>query len=155
MLFRSLEAHEQQHVADWIASGRLKFVVGQPIAHRSEQGHLQALTIAPPEGEPFELPCQVLIQCLGLSPKLGPIAQWGLEMAKRQVQVNTLDFGTSLAGIYAVGDINHYPGKRKLIACGFHEATLAAYGAAQRCLGAPVALEYTTASAKLHRRLKV
>ena len=150
-----LETHEQQHVADWIAAGRLNFVVGQPIAHHSEQGHLQALTIAPPEGEPFELPCQVLIQCLGLSPKLGPIAQWGLEMAKRQVQVNTLDFGTSLAGIYAVGDINHYPGKRKLIACGFHEATLAAYGAAQRCLGAPVALEYTTASAKLHRRLKV
>jgi thioredoxin reductase (NADPH) len=76
-------------------------------------------------------------------------------MAKRQLRVNTENFGTSVAGIYAVGDINHYPGKRKLITCGFHEATLAAYGAAERLAGAPVALEYTTASAKLHQRLKV
>ena len=74
---------------------------------------------------------------------------------KRRIEVQTHDFSTREPGIYAVGDVNHYPGKRKLIMSGFHEATLAAYGVAERIAGGPVTLEYTTASAKLHQRLKV
>jgi thioredoxin reductase (NADPH) len=134
---------------------QIRFVTGQPLACLSDQGRVQAIELAPPEGEPITLPCDVLVQCLGLSPKLGPIADWGLDMARRQIRVNAADCSTSLPGVYAVGDVNHYPGKRKLIACGFHEATLAAYGFAERQQGGPVTLEYTTASARLHARLKV
>ncbi len=134
---------------------QIRFVTGQPMSCRADQGRVQAVELAPPEGDPITLPCDVLVQCLGLSPKLGPIAEWGLPMARRQIQVNPQDFSTSLPGVYAIGDVNHYPGKRKLIACGFHEATLAAYGFAERQAGGPVTLEYTTASARLHARLKV
>jgi thioredoxin reductase (NADPH) len=134
---------------------QISFVAAQPLSCESQQGHLHSIELAPPEGEPIRLRCDLLVQCLGLSPKLGPIADWGLEMARRQIKVNTHDFGTSLPGVYAVGDINHYPGKRKLITCGFHEATLAAYAAAERLSGQPVTLEYTTASARLQQRLKV
>jgi thioredoxin reductase (NADPH) len=116
---------------------------------------VHAIELAPPEGDPLTLPCDVLVQCLGLSPKLGPISEWGMDMARRQIRVNTQDFSTSLSGVYAVGDINHYPGKRKLIACGFHEATLAAYGLAERLAGGQITQEYTTASERLHARLKV
>ena len=93
---------------------------------------------------------------LGVSPKLGPLAQWGLAMERKQIQVRTEDFCTSQPGIYAVGDINTYPGKRKLIVCGFHEATLAAFGAAA-CLapGQTVHLQYTTTSPRLHQLLGV
>ena len=63
---------------------------------------------------------------LGLSPKLGPIADWGLEIEKNAIKVdNTLDYQTNIPGIYAIGDVNTYPGKLKLILCGFHESTLA------------------------------
>jgi thioredoxin reductase (NADPH) len=152
-----LDLEPQQ--ADWlqtqIEAQRVRFVVGQPVGHQAEEGRLRALQIAPPDGETFGLPCDVLVQCLGLSPKLGPVSTWGLAMARRQIEVNTRDFGTSVPGIYAVGDINHYPGKRKLIACGFHEATLAAYGAAERLAGGPITLEYTTSSSRLQARLKV
>ena len=139
-----LNPDHQLKVDQLLQTGRLKWVVGQAIGHRAENGQLKALQIAPPEGEVFDLPCDVLVQCLGLSPKLGPIAEWGLHMARRRLQVNTENFGTSVSGIYAVGDINHYPGKRKLIACGFHEATLAAYGAAERLTGAPRSEEHTS-----------
>ncbi|MDI9330558.1 MAG: NAD(P)/FAD-dependent oxidoreductase [Alphaproteobacteria bacterium] len=146
---------DQAWVQGLIEAGRLRWVVGQPIEVSAAQGQLLGLKVSPPEGEAVSLPCDVLVQCLGLSPKLGPIAQWGLDMARRQIKVNTHDFGTSEPGIYAVGDINHYPGKRKLILSGFHEATLAAYGAVERMNESPVTLEYTTASVRLHQRLKV
>jgi len=79
-----------------------------------------------------------------------------LDMARKQLSVNTEDFSTSASGIFAVGDINTYPGKRKLIVSGFHEATLAAYGAAAYLRpGQKIPLEYTTASPRLHRLLGV
>jgi thioredoxin reductase (NADPH) len=142
-------------VQQLIDAGRLRMLVGQPVGVTSNDGQLKSLHIAPPDGDVMECLCDWLIQCLGLSPKLGPLADWGLTMSKRRVEVNTQDFSTSEAGIHAVGDINVYPGKRKLIMSGFHEATLAAYGVAERLHGGPVNLEYTTASAKLHQRLKV
>ncbi len=150
-----LEPQQAHWLQTQIEAQRVRFVVGQPVGMEAKQGHLRALQIAPPDGDTFSLPCEVLVQCLGLSPKLGPVSTWGLAMARRQIEVNTRDFGTSVPGIYAVGDINHYPGKRKLIACGFHEATLAAYGAAERLTGGPITLEYTTSSSRLQTRLKV
>lgn len=143
---------------DAVAQGRLQLHIGQLTALRTE-AHTQALhavEIATPDGQTLERPVQQLLVLQGLSPKLGPVASWGLEMARKQLVVNTENFGTSVPGIFAVGDINTYPGKKKLILCGFHEATLAAFGAAdivhpqRRTL-----LQYTTTSSELHRLLGV
>ena len=92
----------------------------------------------------------------GLSPKLGPIANWGLEIDRKQITVNTATFQTSIPGIYAVGDINTYPGKKKLILSGFHEAALAAFAAAAYIYPEKqIQLQYTTTSPKLHKALGV
>ena len=146
---------------EWIArmrqacqEGRMRFVAGQPTGIRVEAGRLQALELLNPQGESEDLPLDVLQTCLGLSPKLGPVAQWGLAMERKQLVVNTENFGTSEPGIFAVGDINTYPGKKKLILCGFHEATLAAFGAVALLRPAEkTLLQYTTTSTLLHQRL--
>ena len=81
----------------------------------------------------FEKPCDHFIPLFGLAPKLGPIADWGLEIEKNAIKVdNTLDYQTNIPGIYAIGDVNTYPGKLKLILCGFHEATLMCQSAYKR-----------------------
>ena len=81
----------------------------------------------------FEKPCDHFIPLFGLAPKLGPIADWGLEIDKNAIKVdNTLDYQTNIPGIYAIGDVNTYPGKLKLILCGFHEATLMCQSAYKR-----------------------
>jgi thioredoxin reductase (NADPH) len=97
-----------------------------------------------------------LLPFLGLSPKLGPIAQWGLALERKQLVVDTEKFETSEPGIFAVGDVNTYPGKKKLILCGFHEATLAAFAACAYVFpGERVQLQYTTTSPRLHELLGV
>ncbi len=88
------------------------------------------LTLAAPDASSVALQLDALIACLGISPRLGPIADWGLELQRKQVPVDTEKFETRAPGVFAVGDINTYPGKKKLIVCGFHEATLAAWAAA-------------------------
>lgn len=138
------------------AAGHMRFVAGQPTGLRAEAGRLQALELLTPQGETEWLDLDVLQTCLGLSPKLGPVAQWGLAMERKQLVVNTENFGTSEPGIFAVGDINTYPGKKKLILCGFHEATLAAFGAATLLRpDEKTLLQYTTTSTLLHQRLGV
>jgi thioredoxin reductase (NADPH) len=138
------------------ADGRMRFVAGQPTGLRAEQGQLQALELLNPQGETEWLNLDVLQTCLGLSPKLGPVAQWGLAMERKQLVVNTENFATSEAGIFAVGDINTYPGKKKLILCGFHEATLAAFGAVTLLRPAEkTLLQYTTTSTLLQQRLGI
>ncbi|WCM90345.1 NAD(P)/FAD-dependent oxidoreductase [Acidovorax sp. NCPPB 3576] len=136
-------------------AGRIAVVAGQIVGIEVQQDRLAALQLIDPDGQPRPLPLDVLIACLGISPRLGAIADWGLAMERKQLVVDTAAFRTAIPGIHAVGDINTYPGKRKLILCGFHEATLAAFGAAEYLAGAPVALQYTTTSARLHERLGV
>jgi thioredoxin reductase (NADPH) len=136
------------------AEGRMRFVAGQPTGIKAENDRLQALELLNPQGETEWLNLDVLQTCLGLSPKLGPVAQWGLAMERKQLVVNTENFATSEPGIFAVGDINTYPGKKKLILCGFHEATLAAFGAVALLRPAEkTLLQYTTTSTLLHQRL--
>jgi thioredoxin reductase (NADPH) len=136
--------------------GRMRFVAGQPTGLKVEQGRLQALELLNPQGETDWLGLDVLQTCLGLSPKLGPVAQWGLAMERKQLVVNTENFATSELGIFAVGDINTYPGKKKLILCGFHEATLAAFGAVTLLRPTEkTLLQYTTTSTLLHQRLGI
>jgi len=113
------------------------------------------MNITNPQDNTVPLPRDVLVVALGESPRLGPIADWGLAMERKRLVVDTATFATSVPGIYAVGDINSYPGKRQLIVCGFHEATLAAFAAAEALSGKPVALQYTTSSTRLHQLLGV
>jgi len=139
-----------------LATGRVRFVAGQPTALQAPGARLTGLHYLSADGQEATLACDQLVMALGLSPKLGPVAHWGLAMERKQLQVNTENFGTSEAGIFAVGDINTYPGKKKLILCGFHEATLAAFGAL--ALLRPeekTLLQYTTTSSVLHQRLGI
>jgi len=94
----------------------------------------------------FEKPCDHFIPLFGLAPKLGPIGDWGLEIEKNAIKVdNTLDYQTNIPGIYAIGDVNIYPGKLKLILCGFHEATLMCQSAYKRIFpDKRYVLKYTT-----------
>jgi thioredoxin reductase (NADPH) len=135
---------------------RMSFIAAQATGIEAHDGRLTSMLLIDAAGETISRPVDTVLALLGLSPKLGPIANWGLAMAKRQLQVDTEQYQTSVPGIHAVGDINHYLGKRKLITCGFHEATLAAYGAAQRLRpGQPLLLQYTTTSPRLHKLLGV
>jgi thioredoxin reductase (NADPH) len=120
------------------------------------RGRIVATQYLDSEGKEQTLPVDELLVLLGLSPKLGPIAHWGLEMERRQLKVNTETFATDVTGIFAVGDVNTYPGKKKLILCGFHETVLAAFGAAAIVFPQKkVLLQYTTTSTRLHTLLGV
>lgn len=141
-------------------AGLLRVQLGQPIGiqtHATPQGErLTGLQIATDDDSEHTLPLDSLQAYLGLSPRLGPLAQWGLAMERKLLSVDPATFSTAEAGLFAVGDINHYPGKRKLILCGFHEATLAAFAAVALVHPEqPVRLQYTTTSTLLQQRLGV
>ena len=136
------------------STNQLQFIAAQPVGIEQRDGLLNALRVAGADGSSPSLPLDALIVLTGLSPKLGPIADWGLALERKQLVVDTASFQTSVPGIFAVGDVNTYPGKKKLILCGFHEAALAAFGAAAHVFpGEPLHLEYTTTSPRLHRAL--
>jgi len=136
--------------------GRVQVVTGQPTGFVEHGGRLAALTLSHADGPDTTLPLDLLMVRQGLSPRLGALAGWGLAMERKQLVVDPATCATSLPGVYAVGDINHYPGKKKLILCAFHEATLAAYDAAARLQNErKVVVEYTTTSTRLHRLLGV
>jgi thioredoxin reductase (NADPH) len=138
------------------AAGKMKFLVGQPTGFTEAGGRIASLTITDPEGATSEVALDALLVFFGLSPKLGPIAEWGLDIERRQLKVDTEKFSTSVPGIFAVGDINTYPGKKKLILSGFHECALAAFGASAVIFpDKRVMLQYTTTSPKLHKVLGV
>ena len=135
---------------------QMQFMVGQVAGFEADGDRLQALQVMGPDGVTRRLALDVLLAFLGMSPKLGPIADWQLDIERKQLVVNTETYGTSEPGIFAVGDINTYPGKKKLILCGFHEATLAAYGTLPFVFpGKDVFFQYTTTSTKLHKVLGV
>lgn len=143
-----------------LARGRVTLAIGVPQGaathHDGNDGatRLRSVDLLGPDGQTRTLPLDHLIVRLGLSPKLGPINQWGLPMERKQLGVSPATFETAIPGIHAVGDINTYPGKKRLLLCGFHEATLAAYAAAARLRpDEPQHLQYTTTSTLLHRRL--
>jgi len=117
-------------------------------------GAITSLTIQPTDGEAIDVPADDVLVFFGLAPKLGPIAEWGLDINRKTINVDVEKFETSTPGIYAVGDINFYPGKKKLILCGFHEAALAAFAIKQQLEpDKKVRLQYTTTSPLMHERL--
>ena len=109
--------------------GKMRLVLSSNVTHVHGNGKLDHVTITGNNGEPEQVPVDAFVPLFGLTPKLGPIADWGLGISENAVEVNTMDYSTSEPGIFAIGDINTYPGKLKLILCGFHEAALMAQGA--------------------------
>jgi len=106
---------------------------------------LQSVVVKTKEDGLHTLETDHWVPLFGLSPKLGPIADWKLNITKNAVEVDTLDYSTNVPGIYAIGDINTYPGKLKLILCGFHEATLMVQSAFKRIYpDKNLVLKYTT-----------
>ena len=138
------------------AAGKMQLIIGQITGIESSNDKLTEIAVTNIDGEVQIIALNTLLLFYGLSPKLGPIADWGLDIDRKQIAVDTACFQTSTPGIYAVGDINIYPGKKKLILSGFHEAALAAFAAAAYL--APekqIQLQYTTTSPKLHKALGV
>lgn len=134
----------------------MQFLVGQVTGFESKDDKLTEIKVTGADGVTRRLPVDDLLVFFGLSPKLGPIAEWGLEIERKQLKVDTEKFETSVPGIFAVGDINTYPGKKKLILSGFHEAALAAFGAAPYIFPEKkIHMQYTTTSPKLHKILGV
>lgn len=119
-----------------------------------EGGQATSVVIQPKDGDAVEVEVDHVLVFFGLAPKLGPIADWGLDINRKTINVDTEKFETSEPGIYAVGDINYYPGKKKLILCGFHEAALAAFAIKHRIEpDRKVHVQYTTTSPIMHERL--
>jgi thioredoxin reductase (NADPH) len=134
----------------------MQFIVGQITGIEEAGGQLKGIKVTGGDGVTRVVPLDMLLVFFGLSPKLGPIAEWGLNIERKQVVVDTEKFETNVPGIFAVGDINTYPGKKKLILSGFHEAALAAFGAAPYVFpDKRIHLQYTTTSPKLHKVLGV
>jgi thioredoxin reductase (NADPH) len=110
-------------------AGKIKLVLSSNVTHLHGDDRLEQVTITANAGDSNTVALDHFIPLFGLTPKLGPIGEWGLEIEDDAVKVNTLDYSTSMPGVYAIGDINTYPGKLKLILCGFHEAALMCQGA--------------------------
>jgi len=136
------------------AQGSLHFIAGQPTGLETAGDTLTALTVLDATGATLRVPVDTVVVLQGLSPKLGPLADWGLALERRQVSVDLARFQTSVPGIFAVGDVVAYPGKQRLILSGFHEATMAAAGVAGHLRpGDDGPLEYTTSSPRIHKLL--
>ncbi|MBI5924168.1 MAG: NAD(P)/FAD-dependent oxidoreductase [Aquabacterium sp.] len=143
-------------VRELMAVGQIDLIVGMPTETTMEDGQIKALQILGADGQTRSQPLDHLLIRLGMSPKLGPLSNWGMALERKQVAVNTASFESSIPRLYAVGDINVYPGKKRLLLCGFHEATLAAHHAAAALNpDAPQHLLYTTTSPLLHQRLGI
>ncbi|MGB7740376.1 MAG: NAD(P)/FAD-dependent oxidoreductase [Steroidobacteraceae bacterium] len=139
-----------------VAAGKMEYVEGIAAGITVEDGRLKGVTIKRTDGVSQDVPADHLLAFFGLHPKLGPIAEWGFELEKKAIKVDTAKFQTSVAGIFAIGDINTYPGKKKLILSGFHEAALAAFAIAEHLNPAKkVHLQYTTTSPIMQKRLGV
>ena len=139
-----------------VGAGKMDFVLGQVTTLKGADGQLSALTVRREDGEVYDLATDDMLPFFGLTMKLGPIAHWGLNLHENLIPVDTEKFETSAPGIFAVGDINTYPGKLKLILCGFHEAALAAQQAFRYVYpDKKLTFQYTTSSTSLQRKLGV
>lgn len=134
-----------QKVMDLSAAGRIRLLTDSEVMQVHGEEKLEGLTYKHKTDGLQHLTTDHWVPLFGLSPKLGPIADWNLNVTKNAVEVNTLDYSTNIPGIYAIGDINTYPGKLKLILCGFHEATLMVQSAFKRIYpDKNLVLKYTT-----------
>jgi thioredoxin reductase (NADPH) len=135
-----------EKVQDLTASGKINLITPAVVTKIGGEDKVEHVIVTK-DGEDTQIETDCFIPLFGLSPKLGPIGNWGLEIEKNAIKVDTFDYQTNIPGIFAIGDVNTYPGKLKLILCGFHEATLMCQ-AAYKILnpGKRFVLKYTTVS---------
>lgn len=122
-----------QKVLDLASAGKIKLHLESEVYKISGNGKLNSVVVKQKNKDDFEIDTNHWLPLFGLTPKLGPIANWGLEIEKNAIVVdNAVDYATNIDGVYAIGDVNTYPGKLKLILCGFHEATIMVQSAFKR-----------------------
>ncbi len=140
-----------------VSQGKIDFVTGQVTSLVGADGQIQTVNVKSNDGSTFELNCDVMLPFFGLTMKLGPVANWGFELKNNElIPVETASFETSVPGIFAIGDINWYPGKLKLILSGFHEAALMAQKAHHYVYPEKrLVFQYTTSSTSLQKKLGV
>ncbi|MCB0762022.1 MAG: NAD(P)/FAD-dependent oxidoreductase [Flavobacteriales bacterium] len=133
-----------QKVIDMSNEGKITLLTDAEVVGIEGDGKVEGVVVKTDAGETVKA-CDHWVPLFGLTPKLGPIAEWGLNLSKNAIDVDTFDYSTNVPGIYAIGDINNYPGKLKLILCGFHEATLMVQSAFKRIYpDKNLVLKYTT-----------
>jgi thioredoxin reductase (NADPH) len=126
-------------------AGKINLITESEVVDVSGNGHLQSVKVKQKKGDFLEKETDHWLPLFGLTPSLGPIADWGLNISKNSIEVDTFDYSTNVPGIFAIGDINTYPGKLKLILCGFHEATLMVQSAFKMIYpDAKLSFKYTT-----------
>jgi thioredoxin reductase (NADPH) len=153
--FRAAPASVQKMLT-LVESGDVSFKLGQVTELHGEDGMLHSVTVKGADGTTFEQPTEIMMPFFGLTMKLGPVADWGLNLHENLVPVDTEKFETSEKGIFAIGDINTYPGKLKLILSGFHEAALMAQQAHKYVYpDKKLIFQYTTSSSSLQKKLGV
>jgi thioredoxin reductase (NADPH) len=140
-----------------VGQGKIDFVLGQVASLEGEGGRISKAVVKTNDGSDFHIACDALLPFFGLTMKLGPVADWGIEMKDGElIPVDTESFETSVPGIFAIGDINWYPGKLKLILSGFHEAALMAQKAHRYIFpNKRLVFQYTTSSSSLQKKLGV
>jgi len=140
-----------------VGEGKIDLVLGQVTALHGEHGQISKATVKTTEGSVYEIACDVMLPFFGLTMKLGPVANWGFELKNNElIPVETAAFETSVPGIFAIGDINWYPGKLKLILSGFHEGALMAQKAHRYVYpDKRLVFQYTTSSTSLQKKLGV
>ena len=140
-----------------VGEGKIDLVLGQVSGLTGTDGHISKATVKTNEGSTYEIACDALLPFFGLTMKLGPVANWGIELRNNElIPVETASFESSVPGVFAIGDINWYPGKLKLILSGFHEAALMAQKAHRYIYpGKRLVFQYTTSSTSLQKKLGV
>ncbi len=148
--------HSVAQMRELVAAGKVKLDISDLKGLKGENGQLSAVVCASKTQGEYEIPCDTLLPFYGLTMKLGPIAEFGLNLHENLIPVDTEKFETSEPGIFAIGDINTYPGKLKLILSGFHEAALMAQAAFKIARpGKRLVFMYTTSSSDLQKKLGV
>lgn len=140
-----------------VAEKKINLAIGQASALEGENGQVTSATVKHNDGTTSTIACDAILPFFGLTMKLGPVADWGLRLKDNElIEVNTENFETSVPGIFAIGDINTYPGKLKLILCGFHEGALMAQKAHRYVFpDKKLTFQYTTSSTSLQKKLGV
>src|SRR5712672_1001729 len=148
--------HSVEQMRALVASGKMELKIGQVTGLEGDAGVLTGATVKGSDNTVSKLACDTILPFFGLTMKLGPVANWGIELENNLVPVETSAFETSVPGIFAIGDINTYPGKLKLILCGFHEGALMAQKAHRYVYpDKRLVFQYTTSSSSLQKKLGV
>ena len=139
-----------------VGEGKIDFVLGQVTSLEGNDGQVSKAIVKRNDGSNFEIACDAILPFFGLTMKLGPVANWGIKMDEELIPVDTAAFETNIPGLFAIGDINTYPGKLKLILSGFHEGALMAQKAHRYVYPEKkLVFQYTTSSTSLQKKLGV